>query len=239
MATTLNFDKLNRLEKPVKKSKAIPYRQYFGEMFISPEEMRERIELAEAIEDVMLYILAYWEIASDADLPMSEVKQEGINNLTAAVGKHIVIDPYVENHIKDVVNEVVDVTQRRAKENEDDLDEEQEVLDNFLEDKSSGGGDKDYWTSQDRAQLISENEANAFYNYDKYREAKATGKTKKTWVTEGDEKVRITHTLVEEKTIDIDGLFLVGFSQMRFPMDWEYDPDPSEIINCRCTCEYK
>ena len=87
--------------------------------------------------------------------------------------------------------------------------------------------------------LISENEANAFEEYTKYRSAKQEGKTQKTWVTEGDEKVRLTHVLEAEKTIDIDGLFLVGDSYMRFPKDTMYEPNPSETVNCRCTCEYK
>lgn len=241
MATTLKFDNLNVLDskrvdvKAVKSGRKyptpIPYRQYFGEMYITPDEMRSRIDLAEEIEDVMLYILAYWAIATDADLPIDidEVKRDGIERLTAVVAKHTKLDPYLEKHIQDVVNEVVDVTEKHKKERE----QTRELSSTDTE------TDTDYWTSKDRAMLISENEANAFEEYTKYRDAKEEGKTKKTWVTEGDEKVRLTHVLEAEKTIDIDGLFLVGDSYMRFPKDTMYEPNPSETVNCRCTCEYK
>ena len=252
MATTLKFDNLNVLDSKridVKNGKSgrkyptpIPYRQYFGEMYISPEEMRSRIDLAEEIEDVMLYILAYWAIATDADLPIDvdEVKRDGIERLTAVVAKHTKLDPYLEKHISDVVNEVVDVTEKHKKEREQELSDEEDDVEKFLKEESGEESKPaDYWTSRDRAMLISENEANAFEEYTKYRAAKEEGKTKKTWVTEGDEKVRFTHVLEAEKTIDIDGLFLVGDSYMRFPKDTMYEPSASETVNCRCTCEYK
>ena len=72
-----------------------------------------------------------------------------------------------------------------------------------------------------------------------YRKAIEQGKTKKTWLTENDERVRFTHTLVEGQTVAIDGLFLVGDSLMRFPMDTMYDADPKETVNCRCSCVYE
>lgn len=226
-ASTLDFDELNKLGVKVKKSPptplAIPYRQYFGEMYISPEQMRSRISLAEEIEDVMLYVFAYWIIAEEADLSIAEVKQDAEQKLTSVVAKHMKLDPYLEKHIKDVIDEVVDVTARHTQNNVDDTNTDT---------------DTGYWTSTDRAMLIAENEANAFDNYNDYREAKAQGKTKKTWITEGDDKVRLTHSLEEEKTIDIDGLFFVGNSQMRFPRDAEFDPEPQEVVNCRCACEY-
>jgi len=228
--TTLDFDELNeldsvrQLEKQVKGTSkkrggsifiaAIPYDEYFGKMYISPEEMNTRIDLAKQIEDVMLWVFAYWIIAKDADIPIDEVKQDARDKLISVIARHTKLDPYLEEHINKVIDEVVDVTARRA--------------------------DSDaYWTSQDRAMLIAEDEANAFENYNKYREAKAQGKTKKVWLTELDDKVRLSHELSEGQTVDIDGLFLVGGSQMRFPKDTMYDPAPEEIINCRCVCEYK
>ena len=250
MATTLRFDNLNVLDsKAVKGSKIskmpqpIPYREYFGEMYISPEQMRSRIELAEEIEDVMLYLLAYWSIAVDAELSVEEVKQGGIDRLTSVIARHTIIDPYLEKHINDVVNEVIDVTEKHAEERkqqeQEETDEEDDVDTLLEEEKSETEKSKDYWTSRERAQLISENEANAFDNYIDYQNAIASGKTKKTWVTELDNKVRVTHTLVEGETVDIDGLFLVGDSLMRFPKDTMYEPYAGEVVNCRCSCVYK
>ena len=245
-ATALKFDNLNVLNsKVVKKSEidkplAIPYREYFGEMYITPEQMRSRIELAEEIEDVMFYLFAYWIIAEEAEMSIEELKRDTVDKLTYVIAKRTTLDPYLEKHINDVVNEVVDVTEKHRKQKEqEDSDEESDVEELLDEDSKETSKEPDYWTSKDRAILISENEANAFDNYIEYKEAKARGKTKKTWVTEGDDKVRISHWLEAEKTIDIDGLFLVGDSYMRFPKDAEYDPNPREVVNCRCICEYK
>lgn len=260
--TTLDFDELNELdelrqvEKQVKKAKKsgtpipIPYRDYFGKMYIEPEEMESRIDLAKQIENVMLYVFAYWLVASDAGLPKDEVRADAKEKLRSVIAKRTKIDSYLEKHINKLIDEVIDTTEKhtRKKEDEDEESDIEEFMREFdvanaspssLVKELSGESENGYWTSRDRAMLISESEANAFENYVAYRDAKAQGKTRKVWLTELDDKVRMTHTLVEGKTVDIDGLFLVGDSLMRFPMDAEYDPDPSEVVNCRCVCKYE
>lgn len=256
--TILKFDEIHRL--------SVPYRDYFGAMYITPEQMHSRIELAEAIEDVMLYIFAYWIIAEEAEISIDEMKRDAIDKLTSVIAKNTELDPYLENHIRELVDEVIDVTKKREDEKkQEQLEREQEEADEeddiekMLKDeekqsitsarakflssyfqKTNGDEDlQDYWLSDDRAMLISENEANSIYNYDEYREAKKSGKTKKTWITELDDKVRFTHTMAEGKTVDIDGLFLVGDSLFRFPKDTMYEPSASETVNCRCACKYE
>ena len=218
MATQLKFDELNRLNAPNEK-KAIPYREFFGKMRISPAQMRERIELAEDIEDAMLFVFAYWLIREDLGYTDSDMRRMAKEKLTEVFDKYGKSDAYIAKHIEDVSNEIIDATARNTAEQNDE---------------PAG-----YWTSLDRAMIIAENEANSFTNYTEYRSAKAKGYTKKRWLTELDDRVRLTHTLVESKTVDIDGLFLVGDSLMRFPRDNEYDPDPSEVVNCRCACVYE
>ena len=225
----LEFDELNELDsieqivKGAKKNnvvRAIPYREYFGAMYITPEKMKSRMDFAEQIEDAMLWIFAYWLIAADAGISKEELKQDAKEKLTSVIAKRTKLDSYLEKHINDVIDEVVDTTEKHTKEQKE-------------------GDDTAYWTSQERAMLISENEVNAFDNYIEYREAKAQGKTQKTWITELDDKVRLTHELAEGQTVDIDGLFFVGGSKMRFPKDTMYDASPQETVNCRCVCEYK
>ena len=97
----------------------------------------------------------------------------------------------------------------------------------------------DYWISINRARLIAQNEANTFLNYTDFVDAKDRGCQQKTWLTMLDNKVRITHDEVEGQTIGIDENFIVGTSEMRFPLDWEFAPDPAEVINCRCSLEYR
>lgn len=220
MATRLKFDELNVVgNSRIKKSNKpmpLPYRDYFGAMHITPKQMRSRMELAEGIEDVMLYVFAYWAIAASAEIPIDEVRQDAKDKMRLLLGKHTKMDSYLEKHINDVIDEVIDTTAKHTKDDE-----------------------SDYWLSSDRAMLIAENEANSFENYVDYREAATGGRVKKKWVTENDDKVRVSHELAEGQTVDIDGLFLVGDSLMRFPMDTMYDPDPREIINCRCACIYE
>lgn len=245
MATPLDFDELNELnlekqvEKAVKKAKKtgtplpIPYREFFGKMYISPEQMDTRISLAEQIESVMLYVFAYWLIRADAGISEAEIRADAKEKMRDVLGKHTKLDSYLEKHIDKVIDEVIDVTARHTSDTA-----EGQLLRKTPEDADSHD-DSEYWTSSDRAMIIAENEANSFENYVEYRDAVAKGYTKKRWLTENDEKVRLTHTLVEGQSTDIDGLFLVGDSLMRFPRDDMYDPDANEVVNCRCSCIYE
>lgn len=217
MATVLKFDEIN---KPT--PKAIPYREFFGKMRISVAQMNLRIEIAEAFEDAMLYVFAYWLFREDLGLSEDDMKNLAKERLSAVYEKYAVLDAYLLMHLEEIANDIIDVTARHTDDDDDD-----------------GDTPSDYWTSLDRAQIIAENEANSFENYVEYKDAKSKGYTKKRWLTEKDDRVRLTHELVDEKTVDIDGLFLVGDSLMRFPHDTEYDADPSEIINCRCVCTYE
>lgn len=256
MATTLRFDNLNVLDSKVinvkgssksKMPKPIPYREYFGEMYITPDNMKNRIRLAEEIEDVMLYVFAYWLITAEDELSEDELRRDAKDKLTSVIAKHSKLDEYLEQHINKVVDEVIDTTEKhtgrkKAQDAQGDVlqDETLALLETSTDtEEDDEDAEKEYWTSRDRAMLIAENEANAFYNYEDYREAKLEGKTQKTWITELDDKVRLTHTLVEGKTVDIDGLFFVGDSLMRFPKDTYYDPSPKETVNCRCSVLYK
>ena len=248
MATALKFDELNRLNIKNKiKYKSIPYKEFFGKMYISQEQMKERIALAEEIELVMLYVFAFWDVKNDLDISTQEIKDIAKQRLTSVFEKETKgnLDDYILNHINNMVDEVVDTTERHTStftststSDIDDADADTNT-DTDTDTDTNTTEDRQYWTSSDRAMLIAENEANSLKNYTEYRDAKTIGKTKKKWLTENDDKVRITHTLVEGKTVNIDGLFLVGNSLMRFPRDYEYDPDPSEVINCRCSCVYE
>lgn len=120
---------------------------------------------------------------------------------------------------------------------ESELVKESEEDDRWLANEEKD--EPDYWLSYRRALNIAYSEANTFFNYTDYVEAKDLGRTKKTWLTMLDDKVRDTHEEIEGVTIGIDELFQVGNSQMKFPHDWTTNPDPKEVINCRCAVEYK
>ncbi len=94
------------------------------------------------------------------------------------------------------------------------------------------------WLSRERANLIALNEANWKWNNEEFFDAKETKKTK-TWHTALDEKVRMTHIAIEGVTIPINEPFHVGNSLMMMPLDTSLGASADEIVNCRCSVEYK
>lgn len=94
------------------------------------------------------------------------------------------------------------------------------------------------WLGKERANLIALNEANWQFNNQEYFEAKNKF-TKKTWHTALDERVRISHSVMEGVTVDINDYFIVGGYPMKYPLDDSAGAPISEIANCRCTVEYK
>ena len=117
----------------------------------------------------------------------------------------------------------------------EDEEEEEEIVEQMMEDEAVD----EYWLSIKRAMNIAYSEANTFFNYTDYVEAKSRGYQYKTWRTMNDPKVRDTHEEADGQTVGIDEPFIIGNSEMRFPHDWESDPDPREVINCRCAVDYK
>lgn len=71
-----------------------------------------------------------------------------------------------------------------------------------------------------------------------YDDAVNSGFTTKTWITEGDSKVRGSHVEVDMMQIPIDEPFFVGDSQMMFCRDDSLGASAREICNCRCTTYY-
>ena len=94
------------------------------------------------------------------------------------------------------------------------------------------------WLSRDRANLIALNDANWKWNTEEFFDAKEKYRTK-IWHTALDEKVRMTHIVMEGVEKPINEYFHVGASEMLFPLDTSRNASMSEIANCRCTVEYK
>ena len=234
MPTITKFDNANKL-------KSIPYKDYFGAMQLSKAQLKERIALAEDIEDAMLVLFAlYPHYLDDID----GFKSEMIKDLTEVVADYVVIDNEISNHIEKIADEVADATQRHSDYGLNSKKVADSPTKNEITDDRQGNGQasndnqKNYWLSSDRAIIIAENEANTICNHSDYAEAVSYGYTKKTWLTMLDDKVRDTHIYLEGETIDIDDVFIVGSSMMRYPKDTEYGASADEIINCRCVCTY-
>ena len=95
MTTQFTFDELNKIPrddlieiirkywrdkhgddaKPPKR-RSMPYREYFGDMYLDPEEKERRIEMSKDLEYVFLFLFAYMATHDGlGDMQYSEVYQ--------------------------------------------------------------------------------------------------------------------------------------------------------------------
>ena len=88
------------------------------------------------------------------------------------------------------------------------------------------------------AMLIAENETNSVCEYTAFQDAIDAGKTRKTWNTMIDKRVRHTHADLEGVTIPIMERFMVGAYEMYQPKDSTLGAGMEEIAGCRCWCTY-
>ena len=198
--------------------RAVPYEQYFGEMGLDEEDYRRRIELAEAVEEI--FVDVFGMIAYDYALGIDLDPEYYINyivlnyeDLLWELGIDYVDEyPWLDAHINEVANEVI----------EQNVDNESELWE----------------TSDDRAKVIAENEANNVYEYKNFQDAVNGGKTEKTWITIPDDRVRHTHKMISGKTIPIMNRFKVGKYEMYHPDDRSLGAGLEETANCRCWCFY-
>ena len=188
----------------------ITYEEYFEPMVLTKWQKKRRIELAEELEDALFLLFLAWYY--DADVV--EAQKTFMETYMGAVEKYD------------------DVGLR------DDFDEYITLLAANLYESTIRNMDEPYFTSLDRAMYVAANEANTAMGKIEFGEAKADGKTRKTWHTEQDLRVRDTHVPLDGTTIPIDDLFSVGGYPMTIPKDETHGAPLREIANCRCVCSY-
>ena len=188
----------------------ITYEEYFEPMVLTKWQKRKRIELAEELEDALFLLFLAWYYDTD----VIEAQNTFIETYMSAVEKYD------------------DVGLR------DDFDEYITLLAASLYESTLRNMDEPYFTSLDRAIYVAANEANTAMNKIEFGEAKADGKTKKTWHTEQDLRVRFTHVPMDGVTIPIDEYFKVGNLKMLYPHQTGIDIDAKEVVNCRCSLTY-
>ena len=206
----LKQDKLNNLSKP--------YEEYFGEMGLSEEDIKRRIDLAESLDDIFFLLFSliradlYLSKAIDIDYYVDYILQKYENVLSEAGIDTETAYPALVSHIIDTAKEVV---AQNAKHSDDP-----------------------WQTSDERAMLIAENESNNVYEYVAFQDAVSSGKTRKVWNTMFDNKVRHTHIDLEGVSIPIMERFKVGAYEMYQPKDTTLGAGMEEVANCRCWCSY-
>lgn len=197
--------------------RSMPYEQYFGEMDLTDEQLRERLLFSLKFENSVLSALTKVEVIH---------KYDELNNLTTQA--------------------VADELARQYEELYADIAEADEEIKKYISAfalsviaTTLDHIDEEYYTSYDRARLITENEANTSINYADFSRARNQGYTHKTWKTMEDPAVRQTHREVANETIPIGDYFVVGNSMMRYPKDLDgINVTGEEVVNCRCTITY-
>jgi len=67
-------------------------------------------------------------------------------------------------------------------------------------------------------------------------QATTGGVVTKEWIAHDDERTRISHANVDNTTVAVDDVFIVGGFPLRYPHD-PYGP-VQEVVNCRCRLRY-
>lgn len=221
-----NFDELNIIKR-----RSMPYKQYFGDMELTPKQKKEREDLALILED---YIMLFFDlIQSGAN--ETTVRQEMTYELYKLLDEegYFETDEQLDKYIAETVKNTY-----------------QSTVDNlalYPNDVSEYDIEKDdttnYWVSDDRAMFIAENESNTLFNSKDYKEAKEKGYTHKIWMAYPDNRVRPTHVDANGLKVPIGSYFEVGEAQMLYPRDVTSEfstgaEHPEEVISCRCTIKY-
>lgn len=206
----LSFDELNDL---VANKRSMSFEQFFGEMDLSDEEIQQRIELAEKLEDGFLFVLALlFTMQQYNAVNWERARQEYENRYLSALAGYVTITPYIRQYVRDMSYDIMDSTKKHQSEY--------------------------YYYSPDRGKFMAECESNTTRSYQCNEDAIAQGKTMKRWLTMGDKRVRATHKEVGGISRPIGEPFYVGGSLMMFPRDTQYSPPNSLVCGCRCSIEY-
>lgn len=186
---------------------------YFSEMDLTDKEKEKRKEFANEMKDVLLFIFTLYLLMKQYDyINKQYIIQQLQEKYSNTILKYMQIDDYINGMVIDSVKDIVETT--------------------FNHDG------EEFYTSEDRAELIACNSANDTLNYKQYADAVKAGKKHKKWITERDRRVRRTHKELDSKVIPIGDTFLVGNILMRFPHDTLFGISYKELANCRCTIKY-
>lgn len=143
----------------------------------------------------------------------------------------------MRKHAESVVDEIMDTTEKTINDSNDEnflslyknhaLMEDDDIPEAIIA-----------VLGRDRSDLIGNNESLFINNYSGFYSAIQGGKENKTWRTCEDDRVRMTHNIVDGETIPIERAFEVGGYYLMFPRDDSMGAPVEETINCRCWLEY-
>ena len=207
--TVMTFDELNQLVP----KQNIPMEQYFGEMGLTNEQERKRLDLAERLEEEFIDILAWvFYTAQNRAVSESVVEERFREALLNSTDEEVMNLSRTEEIIDTVAKEVAETTVDRR--------------------------NTPFFLSEERAYLLAEDNANTLFNYYDFEQALSQNKSMKQWLTILDGRERQTHNLADGMIAVVEQPFEVGGSLLMFPKDTSLGASPEEIIGCRCSVRY-
>lgn len=211
----LKIDQLNEHSK--ESSKVIPIKKYFQEMEVDDYGKETRILIAEEISYIIALALSMIRADKKIGNPIMDVFYNAfimarIADVLAKFDIKEIVRDIVLKEVSDIVNDLINAT----------LEEEKPRV----------------YTDTEMAVRVSEDTTNIIVGINEYAVAVASGKKWKTWKSMKDNRVRKSHMMVDNTRIPIDKLFVVGKSEMMYPMDLQNGAGLEEIIGCRCSCIY-
>lgn len=197
------------------------FHKYFEEMALDDDEKQARIEFADKILEVFAAVFAsVEELKTEEENDGEEIYLFFIDEATEfyldTLEDFGLTDEFYTNRAKNASEEIINTIKKIIEEN----------------------GSPDKALTNDKLMRIAWTEANIIKNHEYNEYQKSQGKTQKTWVTMGDEKVRLAHSYVDGVTIGIDEDFDIDGYAMACPCDTTNNPPADLIVNCRCVCKY-
>ena len=213
------FDQLNNMSS-----------KWYSKMDIPEKEKKRRIDLSLLYAEV---VVVFFDLLVANELEKAEYERFLRERLRAVAEKYTDRDnvAYINDWSRKEAENIVDVTIRHK----DDNDPKK-----FIEFEEFGIRlpEEEYWTSEERGLLVGIECATTTANFDDMSKAVDKGYTRKTWLTEADDRVRPTHNAVHGTELPINEYFIVGNSYLLFPGDMSQNPEDKEICNCRCWVTY-
>ena len=189
--------------------------EYFSVMDISESQKEKRIQAANDFRNVLLFLFTLVATAYEFDYftPDYILEQFRIEYAKVLLD-YATIDGYAEEYFRKTTKSIVDTTLENI---------------NLKE--------KDYWTSDELAITIAENEANGIMNYAELQDAIDNGMTFKEWRAEIDLATRADHRWINGKKIPIEEYFQFPDCEMIAPHD-EVNGTAKQTVNCRCALKF-
>lgn len=221
----LAIDELNIAQSYSPTNKPIPYREYFGEMDLTEEEVERRIAMAKRLEkDAFKWV--FGAIALGAALDALDSQQ-------------FYTDALYERY-RDVVEEF-GYSVKNGYERVDDYiySASDIIIGNTFKRIVDGVVTNTYFTSDDRAMFCAEEEINSVEECAGFIDAVKKGFQFKKWSAIIDKRTRDHHRDYDGTVVPINEPFEIYGSKMMYPRDAAtFGASAEEIANCRCHAAY-